>query len=40
MFNHLSTLLKVEIGAQVDAWSIGCLVRLSKFSVVLSDWNY
>jgi len=26
MFNHLSTLLKVEIGTRIDVWSVGCLI--------------
>ena len=27
IFNHLSALLRVEFGTQVDVWSVGCLVR-------------
>jgi len=32
MFNHLSTLLRVEFGTQVDVWSVGCLVRFHEIN--------
>ena len=28
MFNYLSVLLRVELGTQIDVWSLGCLVGL------------
>ena len=33
LFNHLSPLLKVEVGARIDVWSMGCLVRPQEINL-------